>query len=65
MKRVRLHLIAFALLLPCMMAFNEGKLVLNFLGLAWILVLFFLSSTMKGKRFIRDYYREILRLERF
>jgi hypothetical protein len=63
MNRIKIHCLAFAILMPCIMAFSEGSLVINVVGLAYILVLFRLSSTTRGRRFIRTYYREILRLE--
>lgn len=64
MKRVRLHLVAFVMLMPCILLVNDGEAVYNFIGLAWIFVLCCISCTSKGKRFIRSFYREILRLEK-
>ena len=64
MKRVRLHLVAFVMLMPCALMFNSGEAVYNFIGVAWFFILCCLGSTDKGKRFIRSYYREILRLEK-
>lgn len=63
MNSIKLHSIAFAVILPCILALSEGLLVINLIGIAYILFLFRLSSTKIGKRFIRRYYKEILRLE--
>lgn len=63
MNSIKIHCLAFAILMPCIMALSEGSLIVNILGVAYILVIFRLSSTTKGERFIRAYYREILRLE--
>ena len=63
MNSIKIHCLAFAILMPCIMAFSEGSLVVNILGVAYMLLLFRLSSTTIGRRFIRTYYKEILRLE--
>lgn len=63
MNSIKLHSIAFAVILPCILALSEGLLIINLIGIAYILFLFKLSSTKIGKRFIRRYYKEILRLE--
>lgn len=63
MNSIKIHCLAFAILMPCIMAFSEGSLVINIIGMAYILALFRLSSTTSGRRFIRIYYKEILRLE--
>lgn len=64
-RRISLHLVALFALMPCMAAFSEGNLCINFCGLIWIVWLWIAANeTERGRRFIRDYYREILRLER-
>ena len=64
MKSIKIHSIAFAIILPCILTlFSEGSLIINIIGVAYILFLFRLSGTTIGKRFIRSYYREILRIE--
>ena len=63
MSSIKLHSTAFVVALPCILALSEGLLIINLIGIAYILFLFRLSSTKIGKRFIRRYYKEILRLE--
>lgn len=63
MNSIKLHSIAFAVILPCILALSEGPLIINLVGVLYILLLFRLSYTKPGKRFIRRYYKEILRLE--
>ena len=63
MNSIKIHCLAFVILMPCIMAFSESNPLINIIGLAYILVLFRLSSTTSGRRFIRAYYKEILRLE--
>ena len=63
MNSIKLHSITFAVILPCILALSGGLLIINLIGIAYILFLFRLSSTKIGKRFIRRYYKEILRLE--
>lgn len=66
MKRIALHLIAFVVLMPCVLIFNiSGELWLNTLGIIYVCYLFILvNESERVRRFVRDYYREILRLER-
>lgn len=63
MNSIKLHSIAFAVILPCILALLEGSLIINLVGVLYILLIFRLSYTKPGKRFIRRYYKEILRLE--
>ena len=63
MNSIKLHSVAFAAILPCILTLSEGSLIINLVGILYILLLFRLSCTKCGKRFIRSYYREILRLE--
>ena len=64
MKRIVLHLTALAVLLPVTAVFSNGNLVFNFLGLLYAVWLFiFLNDSGTGRRFLRRYYHEILRLE--
>lgn len=52
-----------ALLLPCLAVISCGSPLWNVAGIFYVVLLGRLSSTMRGRRFIRAYYREILRLE--
>ena len=63
MNSIKLHSIAFAIILPCILALSEDLLIINLVGILYMLLLFRLSYTKPGKRFIRSYYREVLRLE--
>ena len=66
MKRIALHLVALAVFLPCTLIVCGGSVVVNLLGvvyLAWLVLV--ASRTDTGRRFIRRYYHEILRLENF
>ena len=63
MNRIKLHSVAFAAILPCILTLSEGSLIINLMGIIYMLLLFRLSYTKSGKRFIRSYYREVLRLE--
>lgn len=63
MKSLFLHLAAVAVLLPCLLIVSEGDFVYNIIGAAYIILLCVLSGTTIGKKVLRLYYREILRLE--
>ena len=64
MNSIKLHSVAFAVILPCILALSEGSQIINLVGgVLYILLLFRLSYTKPGKQFIRSYYREVLRLE--
>ena len=63
MNSIKLHSIAFAVILPCILALSEGSSIINLVGVLYILLLFRLSYTKPGNQFIRSYYREVLRLE--
>jgi len=65
-KRIFLHLIAFVALMPCMLIFNVSKEIwVNLLGFIYVAYLFLAwNESKRVRRFIRDYYREILRIER-
>ena len=65
MKRITLHLTAFALFAPCLLAFTAGSLFVNAVGVAYMAGLVYASGhTARGKKFARTYYREALRLEK-
>ena len=66
MKRISLHLIAFVALMPCMLMFNVSEQIwVNFLGIIYVAYLFLAwNESKRVRRFFRDYYREILRIER-
>jgi uncharacterized protein (DUF2062 family) len=64
MKRIKLHLQACALFAPVFVALMCSTIILALIGaiyFAWIV--FKWSSTINGRRFLRRYYHEILRLE--
>lgn len=50
------YIIAFVLLLPLFLLFNEGAIILNLAGLAYALALYRLARTTKGKAFINKVY---------
>lgn len=62
---IRLHLIALAVLFPTVLVFSTGNPAWNLLGILYCVVLWKASTTNRGKRFVRRYYHEILRLENF
>lgn len=65
MKRITLHLTAFALFAPCLLAFTAGSLIVTAAGTAYIAGLIYVCGhTARGKRFARTYYDEITRLEK-
>ena len=64
MKRIKLHLQAFALFAPVVCSLMCSTIIIPALGLiyfAWLVIVW--SSTINGRRFLRRYYHEILRLE--
>ena len=64
MKRLFLHLTAFGLFLPVLLMFTEN-FVCNILGVLYTTILVFgWFPTDNGKRFLRLYYKEILRIEK-
>jgi len=63
MNSIKIHCLAFVVALPCILALSEGLLIINLVGILYMLLIFRLSYTKPGKRFIRRYYKEILRLE--
>ena len=66
MKRIILHLVALAVFLPCTLIVCDGSIVFNLLGVIYVVWLVLVASrTDTGRRFIRRYYHEILRLENF
>ena len=65
MKRIMLHIVAFAAMMPCVVTFSFGSLWASALGLLYIVYLFiYTTESERGRRFLRDYWREIHRLER-
>ena len=49
------------ILMPCLLAFSESNSVLpNIIGLAYMFLLAYLSSTKKGKKFCRKVYRDLV-----
>ena len=64
MKRLFLHLQAFGLFCPVLMMFTED-FICSIVGVLYTTVLVFgWFATDNGKRFLRRYYREILRIEK-
>lgn len=64
MERVLLHLKAFGLFAPILLMFTEN-FICNVVGVLYTTVLVFgLFQTYNGKRFLRRYYKEILRIEK-
>jgi uncharacterized membrane protein len=63
MKRLVLHLTAFGLFAPVLLMFTED-FICNIVGILYITMLCGWFSTDNGKRFLRRYYREVLRIER-
>ena len=64
MKRIKLHLQAFALFAPFIILLMSSTIILQILSaiyFGWLALGF--SSTIIGRRFFLRYYREILRLE--
>lgn len=58
-------IIATIVLLPCLAALHNGESIMpNIIGTAYTAVLIFLSRTETGKRFVRNIYRDYLRMER-
>jgi hypothetical protein len=65
MKRILLHLTAFGLFAPAFVLLCADNLLCNIAGVLYITMLCFgWFSTCDGKRFLRRYYMEILRIER-
>ena len=65
-KRIFLHLTAFAALMPCVLLFNSNENIwVNALGFIYVAYLFLAwNESKRVRKFFRDYYREILRIER-
>ena len=63
MKRIKIHIIAFAIFLPLITIFSEGNLAINLFGIIYAFSLFWLSKTTRGKQFIRSYHKEVCRIE--
>lgn len=52
MKRIILHLVGIILLLSCVLLLNDSEdcdLLINFIGLCWLLLLCVLAHTKLGK----------------
>lgn len=63
MKQLKLHAVMALLLTPLFALVLSNDLLWSIVGLVYIAVLFRVSHTPAGKQFIREYYREIIRLE--
>lgn len=63
-KRIILHLVAIIALMPCILIFDVKNLWLCAAGCLYSVYLWFLTKNCSGaKKFLRDYYHEILRIE--
>lgn len=63
-KSILLHLRAFVCVAPVVAVFSEGSLWVNTLGLLYFVWLaIWMSDSPSGRRFVRDYYAEVLRIE--
>lgn len=64
-KRIMLHLTAFVVLVPCVLLLNDsGEWWLNVIGMVYVGSLaIILTESKRAKKFLCEYYREILRLE--
>ena len=63
MKRLKLHLQACALFAPAIIGMICSTIIIVLLVLIYSIGLYRWSFTMSGRKFLRSYYREILRLE--
>lgn len=62
MKRIKLHLQAFALFAPAIILLSS-TIIFVLLDVLYCYLLYRFSSTKNGSSFLRRYYHEILRLE--
>lgn len=59
---IKIIILLTVILMPCLLAFSESNSVLpNIIGLAYMFLLAYLSSTMRGKKFCRKVYRNLAR----
>ncbi len=64
MKRIKLHICAFILFAPVIILPMSSTIILQILSAVYFgWLVFGFSSTIKGRKFLRRYYREVLRLE--
>jgi hypothetical protein len=63
MKRMKLHLQAFALFAPAIIGIVCSTIIIVLLVLIYSVGVYHWSKTRNGRVFLRAYYREILRLE--
>ena len=56
-------IIAFVLMLPALLIFTYGSLLVTALGLVYALVLYKLAHTSKGNKFVNDLYEYTENLE--
>lgn len=57
MKKIIIFIAAMILVFPCILIFNESDSVwVNFVGLAWLLILVMLSCTKCGKKHLKTLY---------
>ena len=64
MKRMKLHLQAFALFAPAIIGIICSTIIIVLSALIYFIGLYRWSKTRNGRVFLRSYYREIMRLER-
>lgn len=64
MKRIKLHLQAFALFTPAFIGIiSTSMLILLFSAIYSAIIVLWWSKTKAGRHFLIRYYREVLRLE--
>lgn len=63
MKRIKLHLQACVLFAPVILLLSSTIMCVLLGVLYCSIIVFWWSSTKYGRKFLRSYYKEILRLE--
>lgn len=63
MKDVKLHCVAAVIIAPCLLTLSSGDLRWNLVGIAYILWLALFSTTNVARKWLKRYYRAVLRME--
>lgn len=59
MKKIIIFIAAMILVSPCILIFNEsGSVWVNFVGLAWLLILAIIGKTKYGRKFLKQLYAQ-------
>lgn len=59
MKKIIIFIVAMILVFPCILIFNESDSVwVNFVGLAWLLILAIIGKTKYGRKFLKQLYAQ-------